>query len=245
MTLKNKVVIVTGSNGRIGTQVLKDLINKKAIVISCDVKKPKIKYLNNFFKIDVTNQESTKKFLNFVKKKFNRIDALIHCAYPKTRDWGKSFEKLKYSSLSKNLSFQLGGTILLSQQIIKIFKKQNFGNLVLLSSIQGVVAPKFEHYKGTKMTSPIEYSAIKSGIISITKYLAKYVKKTKIRVNCISPGGILDNQPANFLKAYKKSCNSKGMLDPKDVSNTIIFLCSKESEYINGQNIIVDDGWSL
>ena len=68
MTLKNKVVIVTGSNGRIGTQVLKDLINKKAIVISCDVKKPKIKYLNNFFKIDVTNQESTKKFLNFVKK---------------------------------------------------------------------------------------------------------------------------------------------------------------------------------
>ena len=140
---------------------------------------------------------------------------------------------------------QLGSSILLSQKILKIFKKQNFGNLILLSSIQGIAAPKFEHYKGTKMNSPIEYGAIKSGIISITKYLAKSVRKTKIRVNCISPGGILDNQPASFLNAYKKSCNSKGMLEPRDISNTILFLCSKNSKYINGQNIIIDDGWSL
>lgn len=244
MNLKKKVIIVTGSNGRIGFQVVKDLISKKATVISCDVKKPRNKSVN-FFKVDITNQIDTKKFLNFIKNKFNRIDALIHCAYPKTKDWGMPFENLKYSSLSKNLSLQLGGTILVSQQIIKIFKMQNYGNLILLSSIQGVSPPKFEHYKGTKMSSPIEYGAIKSGIISITKYLAKSVRKTKIRVNCISPGGILDNQPTSFLKAYKKSCNSKGMLDPKDVSNTILFLCNDNSKYINGQNIIVDDGWSL
>ena len=244
MNLKNKVIIVTGSNGRIGSQVVKDLIGKKAIVISCDVKKPKTKSAI-FFKVDVTNQIDTKKFLNTIKKKFNKIDALIHCAYPKTKDWGMPLENLKYSSLSKNLSLQLGGTILVSQQVIKIFKMQNYGNLILLSSIQGVSPPKFEHYKGTKMSSPIEYGAIKSGIISITKYLAKSVRNTDIRVNCVSPGGILDNQPISFLKAYKKSCNSKGMLDSKDVSNTILFLCNDKSKYINGQNIIVDDGWSL
>lgn len=244
MNLKNKVIIVTGSNGRIGSQVVKDLISKKAIVISCDVKKPKTKSAI-FFKVDVTNQIDTKKFLNTIKKKFNKIDALIHCAYPKTKDWGMPLENLKYSSLSKNLSLQLGGTILVSQQVIKIFKMQNYGNLILLSSIQGVSPPKFEHYKGTKMSSPIEYGAIKSGIISITKYLAKSVRNTDIRVNCVSPGGILDNQPISFLKAYKKSCNSKGMLDAKDVSNTILFLCNDKSKYINGQNIIVDDGWSL
>ena len=140
---------------------------------------------------------------------------------------------------------QLGGTIILAQKIFNIFKSQNFGNLILLSSIQGISAPKFEHYKGTNMSSPIEYGAIKSGIISITKYLAKSARKTRIKVNCISPGGILDNQPANFLKAYKKSCNSKGMLDPKDISNAVLFLFDDSSKYINGQNIIVDDGWSL
>ena len=170
---------------------------------------------------------------------------LIHCAYPKTKDWGKTFENLNYKSLSKNLSLQLGGSILLSKQIIKIFRKQSYGNLILLSSIQGVSAPKFEHYKGTKMSSPIEYGAIKSGIISITKYLAKLVRNTEIRVNCVSPGGILDKQPAKFLKAYKKSCNTKGMLNADDISKTILFLCSNQSKYINGQNIIIDDGWTL
>ena len=244
MDLDNKVIIVTGSNGRIGKQVVKDLTKYKAIVITCDLKIASKKSIN-FFKLDITDEKKTKKFLDSVRKKYKKIDCLIHCAYPKTKDWGINFEKLNYKSLSKNLSLQLGGAILLSKQIIKIFKKQNFGNLVLLSSIQGISAPKFEHYKGTQMSSPIEYGAIKSGIISITKYLAKFVRNTKIRVNCVSPGGILDKQPAKFLKAYKASCNTKGMLNPNDISKTIIFLCSNQSKYINGQNIVVDDGWLL
>ena len=106
-------------------------------------------------------------------------------------------------------------------------------------------APKFEHYKDTKMVSPIEYSAIKSGIISITKYLAKYLKDDQIRVNCVSPGGIKNKQPHKFLKKYKDSCLSKGMLDASDIVGTLIFLLSDDSKYINGQNIIIDDGWSL
>ena len=95
------------------------------------------------------------------------------------------------------------------------------------------------------MVSPIEYSAIKSGVISITKYLAKYLKNSNIRVNCISPGGIIDGQPKSFIEKYKDSCLSKGMLDSYDISGALIFLLSNKSSYINGQNIIVDDGWSL
>ena len=72
-------------------------------------------------------------------------------------------------------------------------------NLVLISSIQGIQAPKFEHYKNLNMNSPIEYSAIKSGIISITKYLSKYYRNKNIRINCVSPGGIKDNQPRLFI----------------------------------------------
>jgi NAD(P)-dependent dehydrogenase (short-subunit alcohol dehydrogenase family) len=95
------------------------------------------------------------------------------------------------------------------------------------------------------MVSPIEYSAIKTGIIAVTRYLAKYCKGENIRVNCISPGGIQNDQPINFLKKYQKSCNSKGMLDPDDLVGTLIFLLSHQSKFINGQNIIVDDGWSI
>ena len=115
----------------------------------------------------------------------------------------------------------------------------------MLSSIQGVQAPKFDHYKKTQMTSPIEYSAIKSGIISMTKYLAKYYKNKNLRINSISPGGIESNQPKNFIKKYRSVCNSKGLLNGQDISDLIIFLLSKKSQYITGQNIIIDDGWSL
>ena len=95
------------------------------------------------------------------------------------------------------------------------------------------------------MTAPIEYCTSKSGIILMVQYLAKYYKGKNIRINSISPGGIFDNQPKKFITKYKKSCLNKGMLDPEDINGTLLFLLSDASKYINGQNIIVDDGWVL
>ena len=94
------------------------------------------------------------------------------------------------------------------------------------------------------MTNSLEYAMIKSSIIHLTKFLAKWFRG-KVRVNCISPGGILDSQPSPFLEAYKKQCLSKGMLNPSDISGTLLFLLSDSSKFINGQNIIVDDGFCL
>ena len=95
------------------------------------------------------------------------------------------------------------------------------------------------------MSSPIEYSAIKAGIISITKWLAKYSFNLGLRVNCISPGGIKNNQNELFLKRYREDCANIGMLSPNHISGTVVFLLSDQSCAINGQNFIIDDGWSL
>ena len=95
------------------------------------------------------------------------------------------------------------------------------------------------------MINPLEYGVIKSGIIYMTKYLAKYLKNKNIRVNCISPGGILSEQPKKFKLRYKIDTLNKGLLDPQDIFGLIEFLSSDRSKYINGQNIIIDDGWSL
>lgn len=246
--MNKKTIIVTGGSGTIGLALSKSLLKQGHKVITVDTKIYKIRNNNsNLFmiKANLNKENKIKKFISLCANKFKRIDALVHCAYPKTKDWGTRLEKLKQKSLNENLNNQLGSTIIISKIIINYFLKQKFGNLILLSSIMGLNNPKFETYKGTNMSSPIEYSAIKSGIISITKYLAKYYAKKNLKINCISPGGINNNLPNKFIQNYKKQCNSRGLLKPDDVVNTINFLLSKKSDAISGQNIVIDDGYSL
>jgi NAD(P)-dependent dehydrogenase (short-subunit alcohol dehydrogenase family) len=248
-----KTVIITGGAGRVGLALTKDLIKKGHQVLIGDINKTHLikikKKINSnnliIFSGNLTNKKNINKFIEFGLKKFTKIDVAVHCAYPKSKKWGAKLEDISEKSLKEDLTSQLGGTIIFSQCILKYFLKIKRGNLILISSIFGTQTPKFENYKNLKMITPIEYSAIKSGIISITKYLAKYYQKKNIRVNCVSPGGIKDNQPALFIKRYKQYCNSKGMLDGSDISNLIIFLISDSSKYINGQNLIIDDGWTL
>lgn len=222
-------VIIGDINNELGNKIASDLGNQNAL----------------FVEGNITDPSSIEKLLKKGLERFGKVDAAVHCAYPVSKQWGKSFEDLEPKDLGIDLSNQLGGAIIFSQKMIHHFRKQGYGNLIHISSIQGVAAPKFEHYEGTKLMSPIEYSAIKAGIIAVTKYLAKYCKDQNIKVNCISPGGILNSQPKTFLKRYSKDCVSKGMLDPEDLIGTLIFLLSEDSKYISGQNIIVDDGWTL
>lgn len=244
--MKKNIVIVGGS-GLLGFSIANFLSSSSQNIIIVDKKPIKNIKKNNiyFIKCDVTKDEEIDFLISKLKKEFHKIDAAIYSAYPKSRKWGTSFENLKRRYLNEDLQAQLGSAIIFSQKIIKHFLKQKHGNLIHLASIQGVTSPKFNHYEGTNMVSPIEYSVMKSGIISLTKYLAKFYKKENIRVNCISPGGIFDNQDKRFLKKYKADCGSKGILDTDDINGTIEFLLSDGSNYITGQNIIVDDGWSL
>ena len=251
--LNGNVVAVTGGLGLIGKAFCKEIIKNQGKVIIGDLhKKQGISFQNElgkknalFLELNSSESDSIDNFLEIGKNHYGQIDSAVHCAYPRSKQWGTEFEKLKAEGLRDDLFNQLGGAIIFSQRLISFFRTQGYGNLIHISSIQGIAAPKFEHYVGTKMVSPIEYSAIKSGVISITKYLAKYCKGENIRVNSISPGGILDNQPEVFLEKYNSSCVSKGMMDPDDLNGTLIYLLSSMSKFVNGQNIIVDDGWTL
>ena len=253
MTEIKKTIIVTGGAGRIGSTLAADLVKHDHKVLLGDINNSKLlkikKKLNSknieTFQGDLTTKNNIDRFITFGVKKFKNIHAAVHCSYPTSKKWGARLEDLEEIHLKNDLQNQLGGSIIFSQRIMKYFVKQKKGNLILISSIQGIQAPKFNHYKNLNMTSPIEYSAIKSGIISVTKYLSKYYKNRNIRINCVSPGGIKDNQPKLFIKRYRQSCNSKGLLDGEDISKLILFLLSDKSKYITGQNLIIDDGWSM
>ena len=251
--LNDNVVIVTGGAGRIGSAISRKIIECGGRVVLVDINDKQINLLRTEFgsdlclalNIDVGNEEGVNLVIEKAVSKFGRIDSVIHSAYPRSPQWGNKFEDIKQKYLYQDLSSQIGGSILFAQKVLEYFYNNKSGNLIFVSSIQGFMAPKFEHYKDTNITSPIEYTAAKHSLIGITRYLAKYYKGNNIRVNCVSPGGILDDQPESFLKEYKKACNDKGMLDAEDVVGAFIFLLSDLSRYVTGQNIVVDDGWSL
>ena len=255
--LKNKVVVITGGAGLIGKEFVKAVIENSGVAIIADineelglkVKEDLSKELNDtsidFVKLDITSKSSLNECIQYLEKKYERIDALVNNAYPRNKNYGRHFFDVEYEDFIQNLGLNLGGYFTASQQFAHYFKKQGYGNIINISSIYGVVAPKFEIYDNTPMTMPVEYAAIKSGLIHLTKYMAKYFKGMNIKVNALSPGGIFDHQPEAFLEKYKEKCLNKGMLDKSDLKGTLVYLLSDMSMYVNGQNIVVDDGFSL
>lgn len=255
--LQNKVIVITGGAGLLGQEFVKAVVENKGTAIIADINeqiglkvKDKIskEYQSSnvdFIKLDINSDESLNSVISYLDKKYGKIDAIVNNAYPRNKNYGKHFFDVKYEDFTENLNINLGGYFLTSQQFAKYFKNQGFGNIINIASIYGVVAPKFEIYENTPMTMPVEYAAIKAGLIHLTKYMAKYFKGMSIRVNALSPGGIFDYQPESFLNKYKETCLNKGMLDKNDLRGTLVYLLSDMSQYVNGQNIVVDDGFSL
>jgi len=255
--LNNKVILVTGGAGLIGKEFIKAIADEGGITIIGDInEEASIKAQNelisidesfkiDFFKLDIISKKNIEKVISKIVEKYGKIDALVNNAYPRNKNYGKDFLQVEYKDFCENVNIHLGGYFLMSQRFGDFFIKQGFGNIVNIASIYGVIAPRFEIYEGTNMTVPVEYAVIKSSIIHLTKYLAKYFKGKNIRVNSISPGGIFDNQPEGFINAYNEFTLNKGMLNKNDIIGSLIFLLSDMSKYVNGQNIIVDDGFTL
>ncbi|MCC5015564.1 oxidoreductase [Legionella sp. 31fI33] len=255
--LNDKVVIVTGGAGLLGAEFVQAIARNGGIAIIADHNKEaaldvveRISQQNpegrvDFVTLDITDKTSILDAVKTVSEKYGKIDALVNNAYPRNKNYGRRLMEVEYSDFCENITLNLGGYFLTSQQFAAYFMQQGYGNMINIASIYGVVAPKFEIYENTTMTMPVEYAVIKSGIIHLTKYFAKSFKGKQIRVNSLSPGGILDAQPASFVSAYKEECLNKGMLDKGDLSGSLIYLLSDLSSYVNGQNLIVDDGFTI
>ena len=192
--------------------------------------------------VDITQPPSVSAMLEAVHRRHGRVDALVNSAYPTNRNYGRQFFQIEYADFCENLAFHLGGYFLVSQKAAAYFQSQGGGNIVNIASIYGTMTPRFELYEGTGMTMPVEYAAIKAAIIQLTRYMAQYLKGTNIRVNCLSPGGVYNGQPTEFVERYSRHA---GMLQPNEVAGTLVYLLSEASAPVTGQNIVVDRGFSL
>lgn len=256
LRLEEKVIVVSGGAGLIGRAFCRDLASEGAMTIIADLdidaaNRLKEDILNDDANarvavqaMDITKKASVAQCIDEVHGQWGRIDAVVNNAYPRNENYGRHFFEVEYSDLCENINIHLGGYFQVAQLFAQYFKKQQAGVIVNMASIYGFVAPKFDIYRETEMTTPVEYALIKAGVIQLSKYLAAYLKGTGIRVNTISPGGILDAQPEPFLSAYREQCANIGMLDTRDISATLVHILSDDARAINGQNIVIDDAFS-
>lgn len=243
INLINKIIVVTGGNGLIGTSILQYINDAGAIGLNLD-----LNVIDNIdlgtIKCDITSQISIEIAISKILIKYKRIDGWVNCAYPRTSDWENKFEDIKLDSWKKNVDMQLNSQFICCQLILKVMKDQENGSIVNISSIYGIVGPDFNIYNGTNMTVPAAYAAIKGGIINFTRYLASYYGKYSIRINCISPGGIFDEQQQQFVNNYVAKVPLKRMGLSKDIAPGVCFLLSDEASYITGHNLVIDGGWT-
>jgi NAD(P)-dependent dehydrogenase (short-subunit alcohol dehydrogenase family) len=252
--MQEEKILIVGAAGLLGAQVVVNALKQGAKVVAADTSIERLTKRLVELKIDLnskqlmlecldlTNEDDVKLFF----KKQSGLTGAVNCTYPRNKAYGNHFFDVSLESFNENVSLHLGSAFLFTQQCASYFKthQENF-SLVNISSIYGVIAPKFKLYDNVPMTMPVEYAAIKSSILHLNKYVTAYINDSRFRINAVSPGGIFDCQPQEFLDAYKKETHGAGMLKADDIVASILFLLSENSKFVTGQNIVIDDGFSL
>ena len=181
--LNNKVIVVTGGAGLIGQEFVRTIVQNGGTAVIADIdimnaNKVKEGLLKEYqtsdidvIDFDINSENSIQDAIDYLDNKYHKIDALINNAYPRNKNYGKSLLEVEYQDFCENTNLHLGGYFLTSQKFIRYFAKQGRGNIVNISSIYGVITPRFEIYKDTEMDMPVEYAVIKAALIHLTKYI--------------------------------------------------------------------------
>lgn len=270
-SLKNKTALITGAAGLLGLEHAKALLSVGARVILTDINYSLLQkaqeYLSKSFDnklikiiaMDITSIENITNVNKNLKQEKWFLDILINNAAidPKVADVNTITETSRLENLSLeqwNLEISVGltGAFLCCKVFGNEMSLRKKGGVILnIASDLSVISPDQRLYKKNNIkhsrqpVKPVTYSVIKHGIIGLTKYIATYWLKENIRVNALSPGGVLNSQDKEFVKKVSKLIPMNRLADKQEYHSVVQFLCSDASSYMNGQNVIMDGGRSI
>ena len=240
INIKNLNIILTGATGGIGSAILEKLVSSGANILATGTNEEKLKSINEKYKsvkterFDISAHEEIENFINRANELLgNKIDVLINNAGI-TKD--NLSIRMKEEEWNNVININLTAAFLLSKNVIKKMIKNKKGKIINITSVVG----------HTGNIGQANYSASKAGLVAMSKSLALEYGKKNININCVSPGFITSDMTNKINDDYKQLLKSKIPLnrfgDPKEVANTVIFLCSNLSDYITGETIHVNGG---
>ncbi|MGB8212850.1 MAG: SDR family oxidoreductase [Anaerolineales bacterium] len=265
--LTGRVAVITGGTGLLGQQHAEAIARAGGIPVLADIRingvdpqghpwKERFGEQACAIQTDITSSESVKKMLATVLDKFGRIDILVNNAAnnPKVENKAEvEFSRFEFFPLEQwdaDLNVGLKGAFLCSQVIGSEMARRKQGVIVNVASDLAVIAPDQRLYRKPGLpeekqpVKPVTYSVVKTGLIGLTRYLATYWADSGIRVNAISPGGVYNNQPDDFVERLTNLIPLGRMANANEYQAAILFLCSEASSYMTGANLVVDGGRS-
>jgi len=260
--VSREIVVITGASGQLGLSYQEAFLNEGSIVVGVDICKSDdiialeaqygAKYL---FQIgDITSKDSLTACLARIVSDFGTPTVLINNAAIDSPPGAPleetgPFEGYPEASWDKVVEVNLKGTFLACQIFGAAMADVGRGSIVNVSSIYGLVAPdqsiyEYRRRRGESFYKPVAYSASKSGVLNLTRYLATYWAHKNVRVNSLTIAGVFNNQEKDFLDAYCDRIPIGRMAAPDEYNGSMIYLASQASSYVTGTNLIVDGGWT-
>lgn len=260
--VSREIVLITGVSGQLGAEYAKVFLECGSKVIGLDRETSTrsdilaSEYPQNylFISTDVTDRTSLQQALKQCEDQIGTPTVLINNAAidsPPSAppEENGPFEEYPESSWDKVVDVNLKGVYLCCQVFGAAMAKQKKGAIINVASIYGVISPdqslyEYRRKRGEVFFKPVAYSASKSGILNLTRYLAVYWAKQNIRVNSLSIAGVFNNQEEDFLEAYCGRIPIGRMANVDEYNGSVLFLASEASRYMTGHNLIVDGGWT-
>lgn len=255
--LRGKTALVTGGAGLLGSQIAEvlaehgaDIIiasrNLESCLTKCDELKEHFPDIKTFATtLDLTDQASITNCIDNCVAEFGKIDILVTCAWSGKKN---SWDSITDEDWNYDIEICLNGVFRLIKAATASLRESK-GVILNIGSMYGHVAPDYRLYEGVPQANPPSYGVAKAGIIQLTKYLASFLSKDGIRVNCISPGPfpfehVIDQFPVFKQRLCDK--NPMGRLGKAhEIKGAALLLCSDASSYMTGQNICIDGGWAV
>lgn len=189
--------------------------------------------------VDQGECESVLSLKNEIIKMFGKLDVFVNNAVSRPmKGYDDSME-----SFAESMRINATGMMDILREMCELIGRSGGGSVINISSMMGMFGPDLSNYEGTAMgTPPPDYFFHNAGVINLTRYLARVLARKNIRVNCVSPGGLFNNQPEPFLKNYCKKVPVGRMANRDDIKGLMVLLASDAGAYINGENILMDGG---